>query len=47
MVRQLPNYLAKEVFVPTARYEAGRGELASCGFFLGRLLKMRDWMGAP
>jgi len=27
--------------------ESGSGELVSCGFFLGWLLRMRDWIGAP
>jgi hypothetical protein len=40
----LPNYPPEEVFALLA---SGSGELVSCGFFLGRLLRMRDWIGAP
>jgi hypothetical protein len=44
MVRSLPNYPPEGVF---ALVESGSGELVSCGFFLARLLRIRDWIGAP
>jgi hypothetical protein len=39
-----PNYPPEGAF---ALVESGSGELVSCGFFFGRLFRMRDWIGTP